>query len=110
MSERHTWIPVAFVRQTGGRLHVLFSLEHDGAPQHEGEPLLLVDHRPGSGAADVEFEAADALAPRFTDVLDLHRTAFADCLAAAFGSDGAFDADRLIAQRVELQVDRRSGA
>ena len=98
---RMTWVPVAFVRQTGGRMHVLFSVESDDRLQHDGEPVLLVDHRPGGAHDDVAFEAASVLTAPVVAALEAHRADFAACFAAAFAADGSFDPDLLLAQRVE---------
>lgn len=98
------WIPVAFVRQTSGRLHVLFSLDRDATPLHDGDPVLLVDHRPGEDAADLTFEPADVLDDAVVAGLDANRAEFATCLAGAFTRDGSFDADQLLAQRIRATL------
>ncbi len=99
-----TWAPVAFVRQTSGRLHILFALDRDGRAVHEGEPVLLVDHRPGAAHDDIGFDASSEVEAHFVACLDDHRTEFAACFTAAFARDGSFDADRLLTQRVRIEL------
>jgi hypothetical protein len=105
VSERHTWIPVAFVRQTSGRLHVLFSLDRDGSPAYEGEPVLLVDHRPEAGIEDIEIEGSDVVAAADLAGASANLEAFATCFTRAFAADGSFVADQLLAERIHLDVD-----
>lgn len=99
-----TWVPVAFVRQTTGRMHVLFSLDLGTEQQFEGEPVLLVDHRPGDDVADIAFEPADVVDAPVVAALEGYRTDFAACLDRAHRRDGSFEPDLLLEQRVRMQL------
>lgn len=84
-------------------MHVLFGLDQGGVPAFDGEPVLLVDHRPGDDPSDMTFEPADVIDEATALQLDLHRVQFAECMSAAFTRDGSFDPERLIAQRIHIE-------
>lgn len=90
---------VAFVRSTGGTVRLLLSLDRDGEPMFEGQPVLLAELRPGSAPASIRIEGPDAMpADAVAVVADSAATQIAALVEAAHGPDGSFDGNRMIGQ------------
>lgn len=99
--------PAAFLRQTGGSLHVLFAVrDADGAWFFDGEPALIVQHRPGEDPQEIDVEGADALDGGTVELVARERPALAACIEAAFDTQGSFDGELLLAQRVLVRAPR----
>lgn len=89
---------IAFVRQVGGRIHVLLAIDEDDRDCFAGEPVLLVDHRPGAPAAELVVEGADALAGIAVELVRGQASQLAAWIDAAVDRTGAFDGERLVGE------------
>ena len=89
---------VAFIRQTGGRVHVLFAIDELGEDRHDGEPVLLVDHRPGDAPTSLVVEAADEIPAQGVDHVREQATQLASWIDSAFDAAGTFDGERILGE------------
>jgi hypothetical protein len=98
---------VAYSRSTGGTMRLLLAIERDGEPLFDGEPALLVEHRPGDDPSSLRAEGPDALDAAATELV---RTAAAQDLAAlvdsAFDRTGELRADLLLDRSVRVELPR----
>lgn len=97
-SARYGLHGVAFIRQTGGRIHVLFAIDEGGADCFDGEPVLLVDHRPGAAPDQLTVEGADALSPHAVELIRAEAAALAAWIDGALDASGTFDGQRLLGE------------
>lgn len=97
-------VAVAFLRQTGGRIGVLFAVDGPDGPQHDGEPVLLVQHRPGAGADQLEVEGADALAPGVVRAVRAQAAAVVAAVEAGLDAFGQVDGTLLLGSTVDLRI------
>jgi hypothetical protein len=98
-------VAVAFLRSTGGRVRVLLAIDRDGQQLFDGEPALLVEHRPGAPAAELALETADRIRPSAVDVV---LAAITDDLARlvdeAHDELGQLDGERLLGRGASLRA------
>lgn len=100
---RYTLVAVAFLRSLGGMLRVLFAVDAGAVQLHDGEPVVLMEVRPGAPDSSVVVEAADALGPAVEAVVaERASRAFVELVDAAFADDGTFDGGRLTGRTIEL--------
>ncbi|MCB0880066.1 MAG: hypothetical protein KDC46_13930 [Thermoleophilia bacterium] len=88
---------VAFARSTGGRVRLLLAVDRGEEQLFDGEPVLLVDHRPGSRHEQLELTGPDAMEPAI--VQQVHAAAalqLAALVDAAFDETGSFDGQRIL--------------
>ena len=104
MTSTFALIPVAFLRSVGGVFSVLLAVDEGDAQLFDGEPALLVVHRPGAPAADMQVEGAEALVPAAVEVVAGVATELVRLIDAAFTDDGAFDGERLLGARVVVDA------
>lgn len=97
-------IAVAFVRSTGGAVRVLLAIDRDGEPLHEGEPAVLIEHRPGADPSTMEAEVAGAVPAVAADAVLENATELAACIEAAFDRSGTFDGQRLLGTGVTFSA------
>lgn len=103
---RYTLVAVAFVRSVGGLLRVLLlAVDADGEPLHGGEPVLMLEVRPGAGPETVVVEPADALpATVHSIVAEQVAAPFVVMVEAAFDDTGEFQGNRLAGSTVEVHA------
>lgn len=100
-------IVVAYARSTGGRVRLLFAMDHDGAQLHEGEPVLLAEHHPAEAANAVDFEGAVVVAPQLVEHVRTHAPqAVASLVDAAFDATGEWVPERILGRSIELVTSR----
>ena len=101
---RYTLMAVAFVRSVGGRVRLLVSVDGE-APLFDGEPVLLVEHRPGAAAADLVVEPSDQVAASVSHlVVERAGIALVELVEQAFDGTGQFVGERLLGTTVELSA------
>jgi hypothetical protein len=96
---------VAFVRSTGGRIRVLLTIDRDGLPLFDGDPALLVEHRPWTEPGSLTVDGPDSLDPVAYEVV--HRSVapeLASIVDEAHDRTGAFDASRLLGRSVGFEA------
>lgn len=90
-------VAVAFLRSTGGRVRVLLAIDRDGEQLFDGEPALLLEHRPGRPAGELVLDAADRIPGDATaTVLELVATELAQLVDDAHDEFGQLDGERLL--------------
>ncbi|MEO6867798.1 MAG: hypothetical protein ABI200_07230 [Gaiellales bacterium] len=93
----HQLIIVAFVRTTGGRIRVLLGVDRAGTQLFGGEPVLLVEHRPGQPSSELEIEGSDQLdASLVKHIGTMTAVAIVEAIEAAFDDSGNFVSERLL--------------
>jgi hypothetical protein len=98
-------VAVAFMRSVGGRVRVLLAIDRDGEQLFEGEPALLVEHRPGTAASELVVDGADRIDPAaFELVARLAAAELAALIEASFDETGEFDGQRLLGRPVQLRA------
>jgi hypothetical protein len=97
-------IPVAFLRSTGGMVNVLLAVDEGDEQLFEGEPALLVAHRPGSPPHELRVETAAALAQESLDAVQRVADVLAQLIEGAYTRQGEFDPDLLLGKRVPLDA------
>lgn len=102
MTTTYHLTPVAFVRTTGGRLNVLLAVDEGDLHLFDGEPALLVSHRPGAAHHELQVEGAEALDARAIDAVRGVAHELARLIEGAFDVRGEFDGQRLLGQRVPV--------
>ena len=96
-------VAVAFLRSTGGRVRVLLAVDRDGMQLFDGEPALLVEHRPGRAADELVLEAADRIRASAVDVvLAAVATDLAQLVEDAHDEFGQLDGERLLGRGATL--------
>ena len=104
MTSTFALIPVAFLRSVGGMFSVLLAVDEGDAQLFDGEPALLVVHRPGASAAELQVEGAEALVPDAVEVVASVASELVRLIEGAFDDDGAFDGERLLGARVVVDA------
>ena len=90
-------VAVAFLRSTGGRVRVLLAIDRDGEQLFDGEPALLLEHRPGASHSDLGLEGADRIPTSAIDiVLAEAATQLVRLVEEAHDAFGQLDGDRLL--------------
>ena len=90
-------VAIAFLRSTGGRVRVLLAIDRDGEQLFEGEPALLLEHRPGRPAGELVLESADRIPDAATDAVLGHCAAeLAQLVDQAHDESGQLDGERLL--------------
>lgn len=104
MADVHfTLVAMAFVRSAGGAVSVLFGVDQEGVPLFDGEPVLIVQHRPGADPDLLEVDVADALPPQSGDlVAERAGRSLVELVDGAFDRQGSFDGERLLGRGVDL--------
>ena len=98
-------VAVAFMRTTGGRVRVLLAVDRAGEQLFDGEPALLLEHRPGAPAEQVLLEGADRIdATAIAHALDATRDALVELVDAAFDELGQFDGQRLLGRSIAFRA------
>ncbi|MCW2926910.1 MAG: hypothetical protein JWM86_878 [Thermoleophilia bacterium] len=106
---RFELVVVAFVRSTGGRVRVLMAVDRDGEQLFDGEPVLLVDHRPGDHHDALVLEGPDGLDPSAVAAVRAAGSAVLVALVeGAFTDDGSFDGTRMLDRPVTLRLPNRA--
>ena len=102
-------VAVAFLRASGGAVRVLLAIDRDGEQLFDGEPALLLEHRPGHPAAELTLECAELLdAAAVARLADAARDALVGLVEAAFDEDGGFDGTRMLGRSVAVSAPRDS--
>ena len=100
-------IVVACVRSTGGRIRLLLAIDRGNHQLFDGEPALLVEHRPGSDPSQLIVEGPDGMAQ---SSLELVRRgaggAIGELLISGFDETGAWDMTRIIGSEITLVAPR----
>lgn len=110
MNVVHELVAVAFLRSAGGRVRVLLAVDRDGQQLHDGEPVLLVEHRPGAAPDRIHVEPASVLPEGAVQhVLDA-RVELAGLVDACMTADGGFDGDLLLGRAVRIHAPSSSFA
>lgn len=100
---RFQLVAVAFVRSVGGRVRLLLAIDRDGVPLFDGEPALLVEHRPGAAASDMSVEGAEGIdASALAVVRERASAALAELIGSAVDASGSFDGNRLLGRDIEV--------
>jgi len=82
-------------------MRVLLAVDQDGEQLFEGDPVLLVEQRPGT-TGGLEVDGADAVpAAAIAHVLSV-ATELEALVEAAFDREGAFQRELLLGKHVEL--------
>lgn len=101
MSARFELVAIAFLRAAGGRMHVLLAASRDGIDLFDGEPVLLVEHRPGSDPEAMHVEGADVVPDALVAVIRTHaRAPLARLVDDAFDDAGELDGQRLVGRSI----------
>ncbi|MBC7462418.1 MAG: hypothetical protein H7287_13760 [Thermoleophilia bacterium] len=104
MTSTYFLIPVAFLRSVGGLFSILLAVDEGDAQLFDGEPALLVVHRPGAPAEALQVEGAEALIPAAVEVVASVATELVNLIEAAFTSAGEFDGERLLGARIAIDA------
>ncbi|MCW2921474.1 MAG: hypothetical protein JWL76_1348 [Thermoleophilia bacterium] len=98
-------VAVAFLRSTGGRVRVLLAIDRDGEQLFDGEPALLLEHRPGAPAGTIELETADRIRASAIDVVHAAVAAeLAQLVEDAHDEFGQLDGERLLGRSAEFSA------
>jgi hypothetical protein len=98
-------VAVAFMRTTGGRVRVLLAIDRDGEQLFNGEPALLVEHRPGAALDTLEVDGPDGMSRSVTDaVAQVAGAALAELIAGSFTRDGSFDGGLLLGRSISIRL------
>lgn len=96
-------VAVAFLRSTGGRVRVLLAVDRDGEQLFDGEPALLIEHRPGRAPRELVLEAADSIRPEATElVLAAVANELVQLVEQALDDFGQLDGERLLGRSTSL--------
>lgn len=97
-------VAVAFMRTVGGRVRVLLAIDRDGEQLFEGEPALLVEHRPGQPSSELVVDGADRIrAAAFAWVAEQAAAELVELVDAAFDELGQFDGQRLLGRGIAMR-------
>jgi hypothetical protein len=98
-------VAVAFLRSTGGRVRVLLAVDRDGDQLFDGEPALLLEHRPGRSASELALEGADRIPAAAIDLaLAAAATDLARLVDEAHDELGQFDGERLLGRGATFEA------
>ena len=82
---------------------VLYTVDRDDHALHDGDPVVLVEHRPGSPVTDLSIELSEQVPAAAAAFVHTHA---ADQLLVmiedAFDSAGMFDGERLLGCNVSF--------
>lgn len=95
---------VAFLRATGGMLHLLLAVVRDDVPIDDAEPLIIASHRPGADAASLDIELDGRLDSTVSGVIRQHATALVQWIEQAFDARGELDAQRLVGRAITFSA------
>ena len=84
---------------------MLLAIDRDGDQLFDGEPALLLEHRPGNAVEHVRLEAADAIQPQATElVLGAIAAELARLVEDAHDEFGQLDGERLLGRAASLDA------
>lgn len=83
-------------------MRVLLAVDEGDVQLFEGEPALLVAHRPFAPAELLRVEGADALVAAALDAVVSAASELAALIDAAHDRGGQFDGERLLGRRVTI--------
>ncbi|MCW2949994.1 MAG: hypothetical protein JWN41_1007 [Thermoleophilia bacterium] len=106
MTATYYLIPIAFIRSTGGAFKVLLAIDHENQPLFDGEPAVLITHRPGAQSHELRAEGAAALAPDALLAVTSAASLIAHAIDSAHDREGNFMADQLLGRRITLVAPR----
>lgn len=100
---RFELVAVAFVAGAGGRIGVLFVVDRDGVPLFDGEPSVLVQHRPGAAAGAMVVEVPERCPASAQELVAGATEAIARVLDAAYDQFGELVREQLLGSTVEME-------
>jgi hypothetical protein len=96
---------VAYVRSTGGRVRLLLAIDRDGRPLFDGEPALLVEHRPGAPASRLLVEGPEGMDDAALELVHMSTgDAMARLIDDAHDEQGTLCGERLLGSAVSMQA------
>lgn len=101
-------VAVAFLRTTGGRVRVLLAIDRDGEQLHDGEPALLVEHRPGQSPTELVVDRADAVPEAAVELVTRHAPALVRLVEDACDEFGQLIGERLLGSGIDVRGARDS--
>lgn len=107
MDVAYTATCVAFVRSVGGQLRVLLCIDRGDEQLFDGDPALLVEHRPGAAASELLLEGPDAVpAASLRALRDLLADRVARLLDDACDDTGEFRRELLLGRTIQFNAPR----
>ena len=84
---------------------MLLAVDRDGEQLFDGEPALLLEHRPGRAPRELVLEAADNIRPAVTElVLAAVAHELAQLVEDAHDDFGQLDGERLLGRSTSLDA------
>jgi hypothetical protein len=105
---RYELTAVAFIHSVGGEIGVLLAVDRDGEQLFEGEPALLIRHRPGADPGSMHVEGAEIVPEELVGQLRSGAADLAALVESAHARDGTFDGGRLVGSSVIVEISNDS--
>ncbi|MCW2959703.1 MAG: hypothetical protein JWM25_1812 [Thermoleophilia bacterium] len=105
---RYELTAVAFIQSVGGEIGVLLAVDRDGEQLFDGEPALLMRHRPGADHGALHLEGAEVVPVELVEELRAGAADLAGLVEGAHARDGMFDGGRLVGGVVVVEISNDS--